>query len=166
MKARVPAILLLLAYVSFLICLFATESKLPLQVATHFNGGGRPDGWMTRLMFLKFMGIFGFMFPLLIVGINFLIRFLPQSSFNMPNRGYWMAPERRPQTFRFFLDHSLWLALFAAMFVAFIYLLVLQANLSMPPKLSLLPLLLSMAAFLLGLLWWGVTLMQHFRKVV
>ena len=165
MKSRIPAVLLLLGYAVFFSCVFVTWSKLPLQVASHFDAKGLPDGWMPRSVFLKFMSIFGFLFPLFIVGINFILRYLPRSAFNMPNRDYWMAPERRQQTFRFFLVHSLWLAFFAILFLAFVYFLTVQANLVKPVRLLLRPLMVSTGAFLLGLIWWAVTLVGHFRKV-
>jgi hypothetical protein len=164
MKSRIPAVLLLLGYAIFFSCLFAIRSKLPLHVASHFDAKGLPDGWMPRTMFVKFMGVFGFLFPVFIVGINFVLRYLPAKAFNMPNRNYWMAPERRQQTFQFLLMHSFWLAFFAVLFVGFIYFLVVKANLAVPVRLQLKPLMLATGSFLLGLVWWGVTLVGHFRK--
>src|SRR2546427_7634657 len=45
-------------------------------------------------------------------GLGYVVRFLPVNSINIPNRNYWLAPERRVVTFDFLFRHLLWLACF------------------------------------------------------
>src|SRR4051812_3401648 len=114
---RTPAILLAFLYVCFLTYLISSAPQLPDKVATHFGAGGRPDGWMSRTAHLLFMAAFGLAFPFFLVGLFYILRFMPDSSFNLPRRDYWLAPERRAETFAYLLRHSLWFACLAVCLV-------------------------------------------------
>lgn len=78
--------------------------QLPEQVASHFNHLGEPDGWMSKINFMIFeVVLLGF-----IVGLFALIAFsfekTPVGLLNLPNKDYWLAPERRAETFRVLKD--------------------------------------------------------------
>jgi uncharacterized membrane protein len=88
---RTPALLLGLLYLCFFGYLIVSAPQLPDRVATHFNGRGQPDGWMSRPAHLPLMAMFGLGFPLLIAGICFVIRFLPDSGLNIPHRDVRVA---------------------------------------------------------------------------
>ena len=51
------------------------------------------------------------------------------------------------------------------MFIAAIHLLLISANATQPPQLPLRPFIMLMAAFLLGMGLWAVTLTLRFRRV-
>ncbi|PYJ86701.1 MAG: hypothetical protein DME22_04305 [Verrucomicrobia bacterium] len=112
-------------------------------VATHFDLEGRPDIWMDRSTYLFFSMALGIGLPLLLIGLGYFVRFLPVNSIKIPNRNYWLAPERREVTFDFLFRHLLWLACFEAIFMIGVHLLIAHANRQVPPHLSL-------------LLFWGV----------
>lgn len=69
--------------------------QLPAQIASHFNFRGEADGWMPKENFLVFQ-IFLLVF---ILGTTSLVSAffnkLPDSLINIPNKSYWLAPERR-----------------------------------------------------------------------
>ncbi|MDB6125790.1 MAG: hypothetical protein JWQ71_4783 [Pedosphaera sp.] len=163
---RNPAMLLALLYFGFAMYVLWTIPQLPLRVATHFGLSGQPNNWMSKSEYLRFMGIFGFIFPFSIVGICFLVRFLPASAFNMPRRDYWLSPEHRGETFRYFLHQSLWFACMAVGFLAGLHCLLVQANHVSGGRLPLIPLLILAGTFLIGQIGWGIHLVRHFKKVV
>lgn len=157
-------LILLGLYVCFVGYVFATTSQLPERVATHFDSSGQPNGWMTRSGHLLFTLGFGFVFPLFVVAICSLFRFMPDDLFNLPDRDYWLAPERRAATCAYFRDQSLWFACMAVVFVTGIHHLILRANSQTPPVLSM-PLLLGLAGcFLAGVAVWAITLLRHFKR--
>jgi serine/threonine-protein kinase len=161
---RLPALFLPL----LLACLFGwlafSADQLPERVATHFDGSGRPNGWMNRSTHLRFLATLGTGLPLLIVGVCFVLRFLPNRRVNLPNRDYWLAAERRAQTFAFLHRHLLWLACLLVGFVIGLHWAILQANRLPSPRLST-PLLLAMTGGLLaGIGVWMVTLLLRFRR--
>jgi ABC-type Fe3+ transport system permease subunit len=161
---RTQAVVLGLLYLCFLGSLVLAVQQLPDRVASHFNGSGQPDGWMSRSAHLLFMGGFGFAFPLFVVGICFLLRFMPVGGFNLPHRDYWLAPERRTETFAYFFRHSLWFACMAVGFAIGLHLLVIQANAQPQARLST-PMILGLAGcFLAGVAAWVASMVLHFGR--
>ncbi len=162
---RTPALVLGLLYLCFFGYLAASGSRLPEQVATHFDGSGRPDGWMRRASHLRFMAVFGLGFPLFVPVIVYVIRFLPDRLFNLPNRDYWLAPGRRTETMAYLFRHSLWFSSMALCFVIGIHYSIIQANRLAQAHLST-PLTLALAGcFLAGAAVWCVSMLRHFKQV-
>jgi hypothetical protein len=161
---RPPAILFILLCLGYLLYLNQTLSLLPERVASHFDVGGQPNGWMTRSGYMTFMGIFGLGLPLFVVVLCFLSRFLPDWTFNLPHREFWLSPEQRSQTYEYLLARSLWLACPLVGFVGGTHYLTIQANCSVPVHLPSGPLLTLLAIFLAGVALWVVGLVRHFRN--
>ena len=159
-----PHIVLSLLYIIFFACLFSTIPQLPERVATHFAGNGRPDGWTSQQAYLRGVIGFGLGLPLFFVTLFFLLRFVPVSALNMPNRDYWFAPERRAQSFAWLLRHSLWFASLSVLFLLAIHLSVLDAHRSFPPRLSNAWMLAITGSYLAGMTLWIIALVRHFAK--
>jgi len=155
-----------LLYLCFFIYLAFSVSDLPVCVATHFDGNGQPNGWMNRSTYLLFTAVFGFVFPLFIVGICIIGRFLPGKYHNIPRRDYWFAPERRAETFSYLLSHSLWFACVAVCFVIGIHFLIIQANSLTPAHLSTRLILGLIGCFLAGIVVWIIIMFRHFRSEI
>jgi uncharacterized membrane protein len=70
---------------------------MPDVVATHFDGAGKPNGWMSRAGMVGFqltiLGVMGGIF----LGLPVLLRRDP-TMINLPHREYWLSPERRDRT--------------------------------------------------------------------
>ena len=77
-------------------------SQLPETVASHFDGQGNPNAWMGRGAFL----VFEIALLLFVVGemllVPRMVSRLPSSLINLPNKEYWLSPERREDTFVIF----------------------------------------------------------------
>lgn len=142
-----------------------STSALPDPVASHFRGDGVADGFMSRASYLNSLLGFVLGIPLLIVVLTAgLPRLLPIRLINLPNRDYWLAPERRDQSLRFLTQHGL---RFGCMLVAFLWgvsWLVVRANRFSPPRLENTSFFLLLGAFLLGVAGWMVILFRRFGK--
>lgn len=125
---RTPLLVLGLLYVCFFGYLAASSSQLPGRVATHFDGSGRPNGWMSRTAHLRLMMVFGLAFPLFVPAIVYASRFLPDRFYNLPHRDYWLAPARRRETMAYLFRHSLWFSSLALCFVIRIHASIVHAN--------------------------------------
>jgi RNA polymerase sigma factor (sigma-70 family) len=136
-------------------------------VATHFDLAGRPNGWMTPSHYLFFSIIAGCGFPLYLVATGYLLRFLPVNkfTFKIPNRDYWLAPERRNEMFGYLFHHFLWLACLAAIFMMAIQLLMLQANYQTRPHLSTPSVWAAVDCFLAATTVWIGILFRHFKRM-
>lgn len=158
---RLPLTLLGLLYACFIAYLITSAGHLPDRVATHFNGEGQPNDWMSRSSHVWFMGLFGVALPLLVIVLMYVTRFLSKNRVNIPHRDYWLAPERRLESCRYMFRQSVWLACLLVAFITGIHFLIVHANRSSPPQLSN-PLFLGLlACFLVSL---GVWIMLMFRR--
>jgi hypothetical protein len=144
--------------------IFYTSQYLPDKVATHFGIDGRADGWMSHKGYLLFMisfmvGVSGF--------VSFVVGTLP-SKFpkwtNIPNRDYWLAPERRDESARFLSAHGKRLGYLIVMMMLGMHYTILLANHRQPPMLPGSIVSSIILGFALALLWWIVRLYRRFPK--
>jgi uncharacterized membrane protein len=109
---------------------------LPERMASHFGLGNLPDGWMSKDAFAAFyLGITVFM-TALFGGIGALLRVTPVDMINLPNKDYWLAPERREATIAAMGQLMEKMAIATNFLLIAIHQLVIQANLSDPVRLS------------------------------
>ncbi|MDH3287833.1 MAG: DUF1648 domain-containing protein [Betaproteobacteria bacterium] len=162
--SRLPFHAFALLGVALLVDLALTVPSLAEPVATHFDGTGQPNGWMTRTGYAIFMVAFGIGLPSLILGLIPLISGWFPTRINIPNKQYWLAPERREETLLFLRWHLCWLATLMAFFALAIHHLILMANASRPPALPHTPFLFMLGCFLAGMAVWTVLLWRRFRK--
>ncbi|MHC4444603.1 MAG: SdpI family protein [Planctomycetota bacterium] len=127
-------------YVLFLIILLGIIDtvyyypQLPDRVASHFGSSGEPDDWMSKtgflvvsLGFMLFMGFFLF-------GIAYLCAVMVSSDkwdhiVNLPNKDYWLAPERRRQTGEFIYRYMLWMNSAVMLFMVAVFHQTIRYNL-------------------------------------
>jgi len=160
---RAPTLVLGLLYLCFFGCLTSSSSHLPSRVATHFDGSGRPNGWMSRTSHLRSMIVFGLAFPLFVPAMIYAGRFLPDRFYNLPRRDYWLAPARRPETMAYLFRHSLWFSSMALCFVIGIHFLTIRANNLAQAHLSTPLVLLLAGCFLAGTAVWAGGMIWYFN---
>jgi serine/threonine-protein kinase len=113
------------------------HGQLPERVATHFDGAGRANGWMSRgahtalqLATLAFVAA-------VIQGIVYGNARLPKEYINIPHRDYWLAPERAAATHDWIGGMVLLIGCVLAAFFAALFQLIYRANLASVPQLDL-----------------------------
>jgi hypothetical protein len=163
MNRYLPAVALTTTLAAALLSLPLSADELPDRVASHFNGAGQADGWMTRESYLAGMAAVVLGVTAFIVGAFYVTRFLSPSAINLPQRDYWLAPERRQETFSFLFRAGLWLATLNATLMLSLHWLLVAANKVQPPRLSSQVWWL-LAAFLLAISVWSYLLIQRFRR--
>ncbi len=121
----VLVLLLLLAFLQY-----ATFSpRLPDRVASHFDALGRADGWTSKpAFFATNLGITLAMAGLFLF-IGGMVKKLPESTMNLPNKPYWLAEERRDATFAYLEDQMTWMGALTLAFMLGITQLSIEANL-------------------------------------
>jgi uncharacterized membrane protein len=141
-----------------------SSRQLPERVATHFNIRGEADDWMHRSTHVAFMLAVGLGLPAILVGLCSLSSLLPAKLVNIPRREYWLAPERRRDTARWLMRHSIWMGCLAAVFMGGIQFLVVEANRKAPARISTAEILTWAGLFLLGTVVWSLVLLRHFKR--
>ncbi|MBU1236318.1 MAG: hypothetical protein KJ634_09945 [Gammaproteobacteria bacterium] len=142
----------------------ASGASLPPVVASHFATGGVADGFMPRGEYLLLTVAVLVVAPLLIGSLASLINILPVRFVNLPNRDYWLAPERRADTLDTLRKHGNRLGIMLALYLFLIHGLVVLANTQEPPRLSETPLFIGTVVFLAGVVVWVWRFVAYFRR--
>lgn len=160
-RSSVAFILLLVALAAFVV---VTSQALPPVVASHFGPGGLPNGFMS-------LGVYTIIMLVLVVVPPSLLAFLPSSlarrgdaRLNIPNRGYWLAPERREVTAEYLCLQGKVFAAAIALFLAYTHWLVVRANASTPVALPQAPFYVGLGTFLVIVFLCVASLYAHFGR--
>jgi uncharacterized membrane protein len=81
---------------------------LPDRVASHFGASGQPDAWSSKVSFVKIYVIVVVFMAVLFPGIGLILRMIPVALINLPDKDYWLLPERRQETIAFLSRQFLW----------------------------------------------------------
>lgn len=103
--------------------------QLPLQLASHFDGRGVANGFMPRADFFWVFAAVGGGTVLLLLSVPWLTRAISPQFVNIPNREYWLVPERRAQVQQKLGAFMAWTAAGCTVLLAAVLELVLRANL-------------------------------------
>lgn len=106
--SRFPVLLYFLLLALGLLRWAHVYPQLPERLASHFTADGTPNGWQPKQAF--------FVLSCVVVGMSALVAFLaprliasrPAEKINLPHKDYWLAPERREDTMRFFRAQMVW----------------------------------------------------------
>ena len=110
--------------------------SLPATLATHFNGAGAADGWMEKGSFYV---LFGFLVVFLtgtFLGTAAAMRMLPDSMINLPNKQYWLAPERREASIATMRDAMMRMGEATLLLMGVLMVMTFEANLRPEPRLG------------------------------
>ena len=113
-----------------------SSRRLPLLVASHFGAAGIPNGFMTRASYTAFMLAFVIGLPVVLVLVSSYALKNAGARLNLPNRDYWLAPERAGVTVAFIRAGILWIGVLLITFLGYVHWLVVLANEIQPPQLS------------------------------
>ena len=144
----------------------ATSSELPARVAVHFGAGGAANGWQSRDGYTMAMIALVVGLPLLLVTALGGLPRLGACVANIPNKQYWLAPERREGTFERLTRFATLLGMVLVAFLTAMHLIVVEANTSTRPTLPTTPFIAVMLAFAVVMIAWAVTLTYGFRRPV
>lgn len=136
---------------------------MPEKMATNFGIGGKANGWMEKNDFFLMLGGLCLFITVLFTLLPRLISKFPDSVINIPNKPYWMTPERRPQAMAILGRSMLWMAdLVLALFLGMGY-LTCKANLMSEPVLDERLALFLIAGFIACMLATVVLLILAYR---
>ncbi|HTK98640.1 MAG TPA: hypothetical protein VL379_11480 [Pseudomonadales bacterium] len=141
-----------------------TGSGLPPLVASHFGSGGQADGFMARGDYLTFMLIGAVAIPVLIVIPQRLVETIPPRLINVPNREYWLAPERIDSTLGYLRGHAVWFAAMLTALLCFVHWEVVQANMRSPARLAAQPFVIGLVTYVVAVLLWIAAMIRRFRR--
>lgn len=163
-SARVPNFIFSILVVIGAVQIFFRAAQLPPALASHFGIGGRADGWQSRIAFLCTEIALFALTAVVAYGLPRALAAVPASMVNLPNRDWWLAPERREQTWDYLRIRFIWFGCALLAFVLFVMDLVIRANFRNPPQLDTVSLAAALILFLAFTASWVIRLIFHFSR--
>jgi uncharacterized membrane protein len=154
----------ILLIVFFVLQCYFYYSQLPDPLATNFDAAGEANGWSSKSAFIAvyilMVAIFAATFLLL---PRYVCR-IPTAYVSMPNKEYWLAPERREDTFAFLSYQMLVIGNATMVFLICIIQLVIEANVSGTYRLAPGLMWILLGGYLLFTSVWTIRLIARFSK--
>ncbi|MFL6301324.1 MAG: DUF1648 domain-containing protein [Terriglobales bacterium] len=126
--------------------------RLPAVVAQHFGAQGNPNGWAPREFFFGFSWVVLLGVSALLMLTPRLLGRLPVAMINLPNKAYWLAPERKQESLEFLQRGTEWIGVLTSGFLVVVMNLAIRANLAPDHRLdnsAFIPLLVTFIALML-----------------
>ncbi|MBZ5659911.1 MAG: DUF1648 domain-containing protein [Acidobacteriia bacterium] len=137
---------------------------LPERMASHFAASGAANGWMTKSQFLMTYGVILLPALFLEFWLHRRIAATPEKRLNLPNKEYWLAPERRAETFAYFEKFFAWYGCAFLLLEVFAMGLAMRANFQSPPRMPTAPIVSAIVAFLVFNVVWVVSMFRRFSR--
>ena len=157
-----------LLFVLFVACaavfVWHTSDSLPPLVASHFGTSGTANGYMPRTFYIRFMLAFVLGLPTIMTFVTWRALGSAKTRINLPNRDYWLAPERRAETIAFLRAGLLWFGVLLVAFLCFAHWLVVLANRTQPAHLVEPWFFGGLGVFVIAVCLWLMLLLGHFRS--
>ncbi|RMH70440.1 MAG: DUF1648 domain-containing protein [Gemmatimonadetes bacterium] len=145
-------------------CLYYAP-QLPDVVASHFDAQNQPDGWCSKSEFINLYLILMGGLAILFVMMGGLMRHLPNTVINLPNKDYWLAPERSETTMNVIQREMHLMAVFTLLFLMIVVELIFRANLNPPPVLPGVAFWSILGIFMAFTVGWGIRFVVIFSSV-
>lgn len=160
MKAAFAAVMLAVGMFVWL-----TSESLPPVVASHFGPGGGANGFSSKGAYRALMLAMVIAVPGIIASSGLLVRLLPPRLINLPNKQYWLAPERLEASLESLTTLFIALAAALAVFLGYVHWLVMRANAVQPPRLDEAAFLSGLAVIGAFIAAWLILLYRRFGRV-
>lgn len=160
MNARFYFVALFIANIALNLISWA---MLPDRVAIHFGANGVPNGWASKNANLFFFLVLHVPIFLMFLYLPRIIAKTPPRLVSLPNRDYWLREERRDEAIKMLGEQLMVYGAALFLFLFFVGLLVLDANLSEPIHLNERIFLTWLALFLAFTGIWTWQLYRAFR---
>lgn len=165
MDSRLPRFLFVLLGVFAAIYFGSNYARLPDVVASHFNASGVANGWQSKTMFFAFFVGAIALASMVAFGVPRIISKMPVDLINLPNKGYWLAPERQAETLAF-LDRSFaWFGCAALLLVTAAVDYAIGRNLHPRAELDPPVFFYVFGGFVLFTVLWSIRLLTHFSSI-
>jgi hypothetical protein len=128
-KSALPKLVFVSLAVGAAIYFSSFYAQLPEVVAAHFNGQGQANGWQTKPAFFVVLVAVSVLAAVVGFGIPRIIASLPIQLINLPNKGYWLAPEHIAGTMEFLNRFFAWFGCAVFTVILFTFDFAVQSNL-------------------------------------
>ena len=162
-KTSLPFYVLLALIAAALIHLMHYYPQMSGKVAIHFNALGEADGWSEKSFFL-WINIFLYCFMgLTFLGLGLLMKKIPVSMINLPNKEYRLSPERKETALSTVANYLYWFGCATMLLLLSIQHLVVRINLDGSGNIGP-SIWVPLVGYLIFTVIWLVKLFLNFQK--
>ncbi|MGH9650036.1 MAG: DUF1648 domain-containing protein [Terriglobales bacterium] len=136
--------------------------QLPERMASHFGSDGQPNGWSSREGFFGIIGFVVLIESAAFLGLPRILGRFPIALINLPNKQYWLVPERKQESLAWMTQRMAWFGAAILALIAVVNQMVIQANLSSEARLSD-RMWIVIAVFLVFVAGWMAAIFRRFR---
>ncbi len=136
---------------------------MPERMASHFDASGKPNGWTHPKGFVAIYALVVVLLWVIFILTPRLLFLLPDSMINLPNKKYWLAPERRMQTAATIEEFLGTVGNATAALLICIFQMAFSANLEKDAALPSSAWLL-MVAYMIFMMGWTIRFVRTFSK--
>ena len=137
--------------------------RLPAVVASHFDGLGAPNGWSSKE---AFFGLYLVIVLMLYAVFGWMPKWIenrPGRHMKIPNRDYWLAPERKAETWAFFRRQMMLMGNLHLLLAIFAIQLAILANFAAEPRMHA-SIAWALAIYFIAFTVWLIYFFWHFKK--
>lgn len=157
-------ILLLTCFLGILLS-FIYYLYSPDTVPTHFNTQGIPDSWIDKNSnLILWVGMYLVMTALFSL-IPLIIRKTPLKYINLPNKQYWLAPEKKDNTIQNVSDMLFQFGAVLNIFFIVLRFIVFRAVSYREYKLNTTSMFILLGMYSLYIIWWLVKFYRQFTRI-
>lgn len=121
MTKRAAIVIFLIISAICVIHAFHYYPLLPNQVPSNFKMSGQPQSWTQKtefmIVYLATVGVVALFFPIL----GLLLGKMPPKWINLPNKEYWLSPERKQETLDYMAWSTTWMGSGTLLFVMLMF---------------------------------------------
>jgi uncharacterized membrane protein len=163
-KIPLRMILLLLALAAIQFAYY--YPKLPDTLAVHFGASLAADGWQSKQGFVVAYACVEVGMVVTLLAIGFVMGRVPVGMVNIPNRDYWLAPERKKETLRYVMTQVGWIMVATLGYLIAIAQVILVANVRAAGRPPALPgdFWAVVVVFMAAIAWFIVGIYRRFGK--
>lgn len=165
MDSRLPKLLFVVLALFAAVYFSSLYAKLPEVVASHFDAYGNPNGWASKQSFLVFFIGVSVIPAVLVFGVPAIIKGIPIDLINLPNKRYWLSPERSAQTLDFLASRFAWFGCAVYGLMLFVFHYAVQFNLHPQDRPDPNAMWMALGAFAGLAAIWTVSFVIHFGRM-
>lgn len=152
-------------YVVNFLTIYNYYPLLPEKIATHFGSTNNPSSYSGKTEFILLYSIIILFLTTMFWGINYLIKTGGDSMVNLPNKKYWLAPERRDSTIDILRANMNFFGLLTFLFMLLNQVYIFEANLLPDIKLGD-SFWITFVAYMFLIMIWLIRMVKYFSKNV
>ena len=162
--SRLPALLFFLMLVLAVLQWVHVYPQLPDRMASHFAANGTPNGWQPKQTFFVLMSFVVVLCAVISFLVPRVIGLVSPNNINLPNQSFWLAPERRDETWRFFSAQMAWFGCALLFLLLYATSQAINANLPSVRHFNSQGMWYVLTGFVLFCIAWSVHFLRHFLR--